>query len=297
VVQVACVSFDVTAARLPALTAHAPGARSAAWTSRLLAVTQALNATQGPAAALGDAFGQVAAALGASSAMVAVLDGDHLTFRPDLFSTCPVDGIWSTGFALDDPTSFSVLAVTRNEPVWIEDDEAMQERFPLAHPARRGVTDERAWAAVTIRVGSEPIGVLRLAWPVPQTFPPEQRAFLQATADHAGHVLHRVRLLEQEQALRAANEAAGERNAQLLALARGLAAARSSVQVGEGPGRHRLRRDRRRRRGPRRARRGRPAAADPQRHGRTQLGRGAVGLAAAVRAGRPHRSGADFDPR
>jgi GAF domain-containing protein/anti-sigma regulatory factor (Ser/Thr protein kinase) len=232
VVQVACLSLDVTAARLPALTADVPGARSAVWTSRLLAVTQALNATQGPAAALGDAFGQVAKALGASSAMVAVLDGDRLTFRPDLFSTRPFGGMWSTGFALDDPASFSVVAVTRNEPVWIEDEAAMRERFPLADPALRGVTDERAWAAVTIRVGSEPIGVLRLAWPVPQTFPPEQRAFLQATADHAGHVLHRVRLLEQEQALRAANEAVGERNAQLLALARGLAAARSSVQVG-----------------------------------------------------------------
>jgi GAF domain-containing protein/anti-sigma regulatory factor (Ser/Thr protein kinase) len=233
VVQVVRLSLDVSAARLPALTADAPGARSAVWTSRLLAVTQALNATQGPAAALGDAFGQVAEALEASSAMVAVLDGDRLTFRPDLFSTRPVDGIWSTGFALDDPASFSVVAVTRNEPVWIEDQAAMRERFPLADPALRGVRSERAWAAVTIRVGSEPIGVLRLAWPVPQTFPPEQRAFVQATADHAGHVLHRVRLLEREQALRAAKEAADERNAQLLALARGLAAARSSVQVGE----------------------------------------------------------------
>jgi GAF domain-containing protein len=162
--------------------------------------------------------------------LVAVLDGDRLTFRPDLFATRPADESWASGYALDDPASFSVTAVAANGPVWIEDGDAMRERFPLAPQALSPAPDEGAWAAVPIRVGSEVIGVLRLSWPRPQRFPPEQRAFLQATADQAGHVLHRIRL-ERERALRAATEAAGERNAELLALARGLAAARSSVQA------------------------------------------------------------------
>ena len=234
VVQVACVGFDVAAARQPALDVDGPGARSAAWTSRLLAVTRALNAAHGPAEALGEAFGAVAAALGVGSAMIAVLDGDRLTSRPDLFSTDGVDPVWAHGYALDDPSSISAVAVREGEPVWIPDLDDMLARFPVAHAAAvRQRARERAWATVPIRVGTEVLGVLRLAWPDPQTFTPEQQAFLQVTADHAGHVLHRVRLLERERRLRAETEAAGARTSHLLDLARGLAAARTPSRVAQ----------------------------------------------------------------
>src|SRR5512142_933879 len=80
------------------------------WTARLLAVTQALNGAGGPTVALGEAFGRVAAALGATSAMVAVLDGAWLAFRPDLYSLRALDPTWPSRVRLADPTSFSAVA-------------------------------------------------------------------------------------------------------------------------------------------------------------------------------------------
>jgi GAF domain-containing protein len=232
VVQVACVGLDVAAARTPALGVPGAAGRSAVWTGRLLAVTQALNAAQGAQAALGEAFSAVAAAVGAGSALVGVLEGDRLVFRPDLFATRTLEGHLPLGYALDDPASFSALAVREAAPVWVPDAGELHERFPRA-AASIGSADENAWAAVPLQAGGEVLGVLRLAWPAPQTFPPELVAFLRTAADQTAHVLHRVRLLERERALRAESEAAGERVRQLLALARDLSSARNPLQVGE----------------------------------------------------------------
>ena len=233
-VAVACLGLDVTAARRPALALHGGQARSVRWTQRLLAVTEALGGAGGPSVALADAFGRVAAALDAASAAVAPLDGDALVFRADLYGTTVVPSDLPARVRLDDPSSFSAAAAATGEPVWIGDLAGLRERFPLA-ASRLGTVPqtegEQAWAAVPVRADGAVIGVLRLGWAAPQRFSAAQQAFLLATADQTGAVLHRLLLLESERAARQAAEAAGARARDLLRLAQGLAAARRVQDV------------------------------------------------------------------
>ncbi|HEX6135824.1 MAG TPA: ATP-binding protein [Longimicrobiales bacterium] len=104
-------------------------------------------------------------------------------------------------------------AIRTGEAVWLEDEEALQRRYPhLATVEKRGAS----WAALPLQLDGRRIGALALSFDDPGPFPPEDRSFMLLVAQQCAQALERARLHEMELRARIRAEFA-ERRLALLA--------------------------------------------------------------------------------
>lgn len=91
-----------------------------------------------------------------------------------------------------------------SQALWLGTPEALEEAWPYLSSVRQAL-GIRACSLLPLGE-SRTQGVLGLSFPTPHSFPPEERLFLQALANQAGHALERTRLSAAERALRAETE-------------------------------------------------------------------------------------------
>ncbi|GAA4692733.1 hypothetical protein GCM10023215_32370 [Pseudonocardia yuanmonensis] len=100
------------------------------------------------------------------------------------------------------PLSDAVLGGT---PVWLEDARDWRARYPEMAPIGTS-GDREASACLPLRVEDRDLGAIVFSFDTPHTFPPEERAYLEAVAALCAQALDRARLLVVERHARALAE-------------------------------------------------------------------------------------------
>jgi signal transduction histidine kinase len=86
-------------------------------------------------------------------------------------------------------------AARTGQPVWLEDDAALERLYPaLVSIPKVG----RSWAALPLRIEQRTVGAIALSFARPGPFHPEDRAFMQLVAQQCAQALERARLHEME---------------------------------------------------------------------------------------------------
>jgi signal transduction histidine kinase/ABC-type amino acid transport substrate-binding protein len=180
-------------------------------TTRLQTVTAALGEVLAPPEVARVIVEQSIASLGARAGSVAVRSAAD----PEVLEV-----VWARGYTAEQldrwrhiPLDAEVplaRAVVTGEPVLLENEAQLQERFPVlgltGQQTSRGAT--RAWAAVPLAVAGRTVGALGISFADCRRFPDEDREFLLALARQCAQALERARLFEAERVARAAAEAA-----------------------------------------------------------------------------------------
>jgi len=116
-------------------------------------------------------------------------------------------------FGLDAPVPLAD-AVRTGEPVYLENSEERDRRYPLLHEFT--ALGNGAWVSVPLVVEGRAIGGIGLTFREARAFDAEQRAFVLALARQSAMALERARLFEAEQRARAEAEAANRAKFQFL---------------------------------------------------------------------------------
>ncbi|QSQ11618.1 GAF domain-containing protein [Myxococcus landrumensis] len=109
-------------------------------------------------------------------------------------------------------------AIREARPIWVESPEAMADRYPELDVIRSQTMRAPSPASTCLPLLAEGrvLGVLLFAFTEPRVFAPDERAFLELLAHHAGQAMARARLLEQEQRARAELAEVNERLAAII---------------------------------------------------------------------------------
>jgi PAS domain S-box-containing protein len=153
-----------------------------------------------------------AAAIGASSAGLWLVDDDGRTARlARSIGYKPSDNGQFDGLMLDSTPSIPALdALRRGEPVWISSQEALLREYPHL---RASATPGRSYRVACLPLISHgrTLGALGLTIDDSRETSDEERDFLLLVARYAGQAMERVRLLEAERRSRTAADAAAAR--------------------------------------------------------------------------------------
>ncbi|MBD2532188.1 PAS domain S-box protein [Nostoc flagelliforme FACHB-838] len=191
--------------------------RAASRTARLQGITAALSESLTPAQVAEVMVEQGMAALGASSALVALVTN----------SGTELEIVRAVGYeqeAVDSWRRFSINAsvplaeaVRTKQPIWQESTTARIARY--SHLAKEyAQVDYGAWISIPLIIEGRAIGGMSLAFAELQEFSQDDRPFILALAQQCAQAMERARLYEAEQTAREAAENANRIKDEFLAV-------------------------------------------------------------------------------
>lgn len=228
-IHCACgVIADVTADREREATL-ARARRDAERTSRRLGylqdVTAALAAAEDPAAVAEVVVDRVRPLVGAAAATMRVVRGDALELLAASGDLQVPAALRAVPLRAGYPVA---AAVSRAEPIWLEDRAALEARFPEALEASGSA---QAMGVAPLTAHGRSIGSIAFVFDRPQAFDLEDRAFLLAAAEQSAQALDRALAHEAERTSRHLAQRATHRLARLQALTASLAGASTVGEV------------------------------------------------------------------
>ncbi|MEH2114201.1 AAA family ATPase [Nostoc sp.] len=185
--------------------------------ARLQSITAALSESLTPAQVSEVIVEQSMAALGASSALVALLNESKteleivraVGYNQDLVNTWRI-------FAIDSPSPLAE-AVRTGKPIWAEPTKNRADRYP--HLAEiYAQYDFNAWISIPLMVEGWAVGGISLGFAQPQQLSGEDQAFLLAVAQQCAQAIARAHLYEAERTARSAAESANRVKDEFLAV-------------------------------------------------------------------------------
>ncbi|MEH1818910.1 MAG: AAA family ATPase [Nostoc sp.] len=185
--------------------------------ARLQSITAALSESLTPAQVSEVIVEQSMAALGASSALVALLNESKteleivraVGYNQDLVNTWRI-------FAIDSPSPLAE-AVRTGKPIWAEPTKNRADRYP--HLAEiYAQYDFNAWISIPLMVEGWAVGGISLGFAQPQQLSGEDRAFILAVAQQCAQAIARAHLYEAERTARSAAESANRVKDEFLAV-------------------------------------------------------------------------------
>ncbi|MEH2060244.1 MAG: AAA family ATPase [Nostoc sp.] len=185
--------------------------------ARLQSITAALSESLTPAQVSEVIVEQSMAALGGSSALVALLNEGKteleivraVGYNQDLVNT------WRN-FAIDSPSPLAE-AVRTGKPIWAEPTKNRVDRYPhLAEVYAQ--YDFNAWISIPLMVEGSAVGGISLAFAQPQQLSGEDQAFILAVAQQCAQAIARAHLYEAERTARSAAESANRVKDEFLAV-------------------------------------------------------------------------------
>ena len=219
---------DVTADREREATL-ARARRAAERTSRRLGylqdVTAALAASKDPATVAGVVVDRVRPLVGAAAATLRVVRGDALEFLAASGRLQVPAHLRSVPLGAAYPVA---AAVSRGEPIWLEDRAALEARFPEALEA---FGSAEALGVVPLTAHGRSIGSIAFVFESPQAFDLEDRAFLLAAAAQSAQALDRALANAAERTSRHLAQRATHRLARLQAITAALSGASTVEEV------------------------------------------------------------------
>ncbi|MEH2280199.1 MAG: AAA family ATPase [Nostoc sp.] len=185
--------------------------------ARLQSITAALSESLTPAQVSEVIVEQSMAALGASCALVALLNESKteleivraVGYKPDLLD------VWRN-FPIDSPSPLAE-AVRTGKPLWAEPIQNRVARYP--HLAETYAQyDFEAWISIPLMVEGWAVGGITLGFTQPQQLSGEDQAFILAVAQQCAQAIARAHLYEGERTARSAAEAANRIKDEFLAV-------------------------------------------------------------------------------
>ncbi|WP_375469721.1 AAA family ATPase [uncultured Nostoc sp.] len=185
--------------------------------ARLQSITAALSESLTPAQVSEVIVEQSMAALGASSALVALLNENKteleivraVGYNQDLLDT------WRH-FAIDSPSPLAE-AVRTGQPIWAQARQNQIARYP--HLAEiYAQYDIDPWIFIPLMVEGWAVGGITLGFPQPQLLSGEDQAFILAVAQQCAQAIARAHLYEAERTARNAAESANRIKDEFLAV-------------------------------------------------------------------------------
>ncbi len=185
--------------------------------ARLQSITAALSELLTPAQVSEVIVEQSMAALGASSALVALVNESKteleivraVGYNQDLVNA------WRH-FAIDSPSPLAE-AVRTGQPVWVQATENRVASYP--HLAKiYAQYDFEAWISIPLMVEGSAVGGISLGFSQPQQLSEEDQAFILAIAQQCAQAIARAHLYEAEQMARSAAESANRIKDEFLAV-------------------------------------------------------------------------------
>ncbi|MEH2359005.1 AAA family ATPase [Nostoc sp.] len=185
--------------------------------ARLQSITAALSELLTPTQVSEVIVEQSMAALGASCALVALLNESKteleivraVGYNQDLVNT------WRH-FPIDSPSPLAE-AVRTGQPIWAESTERRITRYP--HLAQMYAQyDFNAWISIPLMVEGWAVGGITLGFAQPQELSGEDQAFILAVAQQCAQAIARAHLYEAEQTARSAAESANRIKDEFLAV-------------------------------------------------------------------------------
>ncbi|MEH1783419.1 MAG: AAA family ATPase [Nostoc sp.] len=185
--------------------------------ARLQSITAALSESLTPAQVSEVIVEQSMAALGASCALVALVNESkteleivrEVGYNADLIDT------WRN-FAIDSPSPLAE-AVRTGKPIWEQATENRVTRYPHLAEAYAQY-DFEAWISIPLMVEGWAVGGITLGFAQPQQLSGEDRAFLLAVAQQCAQAIARAHLYEAERTARSAAESANRVKDEFLAV-------------------------------------------------------------------------------
>ncbi|MEA5623715.1 AAA family ATPase [Nostoc sp. UHCC 0251] len=185
--------------------------------ARLQSITSALSESLTPAQVSEVIVEQSMAALGASSALVALVNESKAELeilRAVGYNQNLVD-TWRN-FAIDSPSPLAE-AVRIGKPIWAEPTENRIARYP--HLAEiYAQYDFEAWISIPLMVEGSAVGGITLGFAQPQQLSEEDQAFILAVAQQCAQAIARAHLYEAERTARNAAESANRIKDEFLAV-------------------------------------------------------------------------------
>ncbi|MEH2175345.1 AAA family ATPase [Nostoc sp.] len=185
--------------------------------ARLQSITAALSESLTPAQVSDVIVEQSMAALGASSALVALVNESKTELeivRAVGYKQNLIDA-WLT-FAIDSPSPLAE-AVRTGKPIWAESTQNRVARYPHLAEAYAQY-DFEAWISIPLMVEGWAVGGITLGFTQPQQLSGEDRAFLLAVAQQCAQAIARAHLYEAELTARSAAESANRIKDEFLAV-------------------------------------------------------------------------------
>ncbi|MCC5614143.1 AAA family ATPase [Nostoc sp. CHAB 5836] len=185
--------------------------------ARLQSITAALSESLTPAQVSEVIVEQSMAALGASSALVALVNEGKteleilraVGYKQDLIHAC-------RNFAIDSPSSLAE-AVRTGKPIWAE----TRENRVAPHPHLAEIYaqyDINTWISIPLMVEGWAVGGISLGFAQPQQLNGEDQAFILAVAQQCAQAIARAHLYEAERTARSAAESANRIKDEFLAV-------------------------------------------------------------------------------
>ncbi|MBN3942602.1 AAA family ATPase [Nostoc sp. NMS9] len=185
--------------------------------ARLQSITAALSESLTPAQVSEVIVEQSMAALGASSALVALVNDSKteleivraVGYKQDLIDAWRI-------FAIDSPSPLAE-AVRTGKPIWAQATENRVAHYP--HLAEiYAQYDFNAWISIPLMVEGWAVGGISLGFTQPQQLSGEDQAFILAVAQQCAQAIARAHLYEAEQMARSAAESANRIKDEFLAV-------------------------------------------------------------------------------
>ncbi|MDZ7954836.1 AAA family ATPase [Nostoc sp. DedQUE09] len=185
--------------------------------ARLQSITAALSESLTPAQVSDVIVEQSMAALGASSALVALVNESKteleivraVGYNQDLVDT------WRH-FSIDLPSPLAE-AVRTGQPIWAESTKNRIARYPHLAEAYSKY-DFEAWISIPLMVEGSAVGGITLGFAQPQQLSGEDQAFILAVAQQCAQAIARAHLYEAELTARSAAESANRIKDEFLAV-------------------------------------------------------------------------------
>ncbi|MBD2100294.1 GAF domain-containing protein [Leptolyngbya sp. FACHB-261] len=191
--------------------------QAAARTVRLQTVTAALSESLTPEQVAAVIVDQGMAALGATSALVALLNesGTELEIVRAVGYEDNLIQSWRS-FSIDAPLPLAE-AVRTGKPAWTESTTARVERYPHLREAYSRY-NYGAWVSVPLMVEGRSVGGLSLSFTEVQVFSEDDRTLVLALAQQCAQAIERARLYEAERRTRADAQAANRLKDEFLSI-------------------------------------------------------------------------------
>lgn len=164
--------------------------------NRLLDVTTALSEAQMPQDVARVVVSQGFEVLEASVGMIGMLDGNEIRVL-ERRRFIPNPDALGRSISLDDNTPLTA-AVKRREPVWLGSAQEFRARYPHAAERVQPDIDAKAFLALPLLHGDEPVGGLVLGFENPSAVGAADHAFAGLLAQSVGSALARARRFERE---------------------------------------------------------------------------------------------------
>jgi PAS domain S-box-containing protein len=189
--------------------------------------TAALSAAVEPAEVAEVVLSRARSAIGAASTTLRVLAGGQLEVLATNGDSELTQRYRRMPMSSDAPP---VVAVRRNEALWLEAPEVIRSHFPT-FAAEAGGAIRGAWVLVPLAARERVLGSLGFSFDGPRTFDLEERAFVLSFAEQTAQALDRARLLQEERARGATHQRASERVARIQEVTAALSQARTVDDV------------------------------------------------------------------